>query len=75
MMPYQTYRLYQIERPKTAAEIRIETDHAGRTAAAIAGALRRLTQAAMPRPAERDRAMDPATPRNCDRVIMKMEVR
>ena len=34
MMPYDTYKLYQIERPKTAAEIRIADERAGRLAAA-----------------------------------------
>jgi hypothetical protein len=43
MMPYQSYQLYQIERPKTAFEIRCADERAGRTAAAVAGMLRRLT--------------------------------
>ena len=29
MMPYQMYQLYQIERPKTVAEIRLADEHAG----------------------------------------------
>lgn len=48
MMPYQTYQLYQIERPKSAAEIRSADERAGRTAAAVAGMLRRLTAAGRP---------------------------
>jgi hypothetical protein len=43
MMPYDTYRLYQIERPRTAAEIRCADEHTGRLSAAIAGLARRLT--------------------------------
>jgi hypothetical protein len=42
MMPYQTYQLYAIERPKSAAEIRRADERAGRVAAAIAGTLRGL---------------------------------
>ncbi len=43
MMPYQSYQLYQIERPKSAFEIRWADERAGRTAAAVAAMLRRLT--------------------------------
>jgi hypothetical protein len=50
MAPYQYYLLYQIERPKTAPEIRHADERAGRTAAAAAGILRALT-----RPARRAR--------------------
>ena len=32
MMPYQSYQLYQAERPKTAAEIRRADDHLGHMA-------------------------------------------
>ena len=39
MMPYQTYQLYDIRRPKSAAEIRSADERAGRIAAAIAGLL------------------------------------
>jgi hypothetical protein len=45
MKPYDTYQLYQIERPKTAAEIRLADEHAGRLAAAMAGLVRQLTGA------------------------------
>jgi hypothetical protein len=58
MMPYQTYQLYQIERPKSAAEIRAADERAGRTAAALAGMLRRLTAAG--RRPRRDRRMERA---------------
>ncbi len=47
MMPYDTYRLYQIERPKSAAEIRCAEERAGRMSAAIAGLARRLTLSGM----------------------------
>ncbi len=49
MMPYETYRLYQIERPRTAPEIRIADERAGRTAAAVAQMLRPLVHPRRPR--------------------------
>ena len=52
MMPYQAYQLYQIERPKSAAEIRIADERTGRTAEALARMLRRLAPAAS-RPGDR----------------------
>lgn len=64
MMPYQTYQLYQIERPKSAAEIRRADERAGRTAAAVAGIVRRR-----PRPA---RPMDSTL--ICGRMTTTMEV-
>ena len=72
MMPYQTYQLYQIERPKTAFELRGADERAGRTAAALGGMLRRLTGASRKRP-HRDHAMGriPA----CGRMSTTMEVR
>ncbi|HSR83084.1 MAG TPA: hypothetical protein VLM11_02775 [Streptosporangiaceae bacterium] len=45
MMPYQTYRLYDIQRPKSAAEIRSADERAGRIAAAIAELLLPLARA------------------------------
>jgi hypothetical protein len=57
MMPYQTYQLYAIERPKSAAELRRADERAGRTAAAIAGVLRRLTVAQRLQRAQRDRSL------------------
>ena len=35
MMPYQSYQLYQAERPKTAAEIRRADDQLGRMAESV----------------------------------------
>jgi hypothetical protein len=42
MMPYDTYRLYQIERPKTTEELRIADERAGHLAASAAGLVRHL---------------------------------
>jgi hypothetical protein len=56
MLPNQAYQLYQIERPKTAFEMRYADERTARTAAAIAGLLRRLT------PASYRRASRPAAP-------------
>jgi len=62
MMPYQAYQLYQIERPKSAAEIRIADERAGRTAAALGRTLRRLAPAVSRR---RDRATDHGLTAQC----------
>jgi len=35
MMPYQAYRLYQIERPKTRAEVRRADEQLGRMAESV----------------------------------------
>jgi hypothetical protein len=43
MMPYDNYRLYQAERPKSAAEIRHADRQAGEFAAAASGLLRSIT--------------------------------
>ncbi len=51
MMPYDTYKLYQIERPKTATEIRIADERAGRLAAAAGSLIRQLTRIGQPKPA------------------------
>ena len=78
MMPYQTYQLYAIERPKTAAEIRQADERAGRTAAALAGMLGRLAPAAQRRrPRQRDREIDHPLPVPCGygRMTRTMEVR
>ena len=48
MMPSDSYRLYQVERLKTAAEIRRADEHAGRLAATVA----RLVRAVVSRAAE-----------------------
>ncbi len=45
MMPYENYRLYQIERPKTAAELRLAHERTGHLAAAAAEMLQCLTRA------------------------------
>jgi hypothetical protein len=52
MMPYQTYQLYQIERPKSRAEIRRADEQLGRIAQSVAAlrerAARRITVRALP---------------------------
>jgi hypothetical protein len=40
MMPYDNYRLYQTERPKSAAEIRHADIQTGQFAAAVSGLFR-----------------------------------
>ena len=35
MMPYQSYQIYQAERPKTAAEVRRSDDQLGHMAASV----------------------------------------
>ena len=42
MMPYEAYQLYQIERPKSAAEVRLADAQAGQVAAAVSGMFRQL---------------------------------
>jgi hypothetical protein len=71
MMPYQVYQLYQIERPKSAAEMRSADERAGRTAAAVARMVRRL--AAAGRGPRHDRPMDRTLV--CGRMTTTMEVR
>jgi hypothetical protein len=44
MMPYNNYRLYEIERTKTPAEIRRADEQAARLAAATSSLLRRITR-------------------------------
>jgi len=63
MMPSDSYRLYQVERLKTAAEIRRADEHAGRLAATVT----RLVRAVV------SRAAQPAGPRG--RMIEMMEGR
>ena len=48
MMPSDSYRLYQVERLKTAGEIRRADEHAGRLAATVT----RLARAVVSRAAE-----------------------
>jgi hypothetical protein len=58
MIPYDTYRLFQIERSKSEAEIRYADDQAGRLASAGSRLLRALA-----RPLLSARAPSPATGR------------
>ena len=77
MMPYVTYRLYQAERRKSAAEIRQADERAGRLAAAAAGMLRQLTRAARHQHPERHRATGRPPVPSCgsDRMTKTMEAR
>ena len=43
MMPYNSYRLYQIERAKSPAEIRHADEQAGRLASAASSVFRSIT--------------------------------
>lgn len=75
MMPYQTYQLYAIERPKSAAEIRRADEYAGRIAAAVAGLLRELAFVPRLRRVQRDRALDHPLAEICGRMTTTTEVR
>jgi hypothetical protein len=44
MMPYDTYRTYQIERAKSPAEVRRADEQAARLASAVASLVRGLTR-------------------------------
>ena len=44
MMPYDNYRLYQIERPKSTAEIRRADEQAAQLVAAATGLFRGITR-------------------------------
>jgi hypothetical protein len=46
MMPYDTYRLYQIERAKSPAEVRRADEQAARLASAISSLFRGMTRSA-----------------------------
>jgi hypothetical protein len=46
MMPYDTYRLYQIERVKSPAEVRRADEQAARLASAISSLLRGVARPA-----------------------------
>jgi hypothetical protein len=52
MMPYDNYRLYQIERAKSPAEVRRADEQAARLASAVSSLLRGITRPwrAMQRP-------------------------
>ena len=43
-MPYQVYQLYQIERPKSAAEIRFADEQLGRAAESVSRLWRRTAE-------------------------------
>jgi hypothetical protein len=45
MMPYQAYQLYQIERPKSRAEIRRADERLGRMAESVTALRERIAQA------------------------------
>ena len=49
MMPYQSYQLYQIERPKSRAEIRRADEQRGRMAQSVTAVGERIAQAATAR--------------------------
>jgi hypothetical protein len=51
MMPYETYRLYHVERGRNAAEVRRADEQAARLASAVSSRFRVLTRPrrAMPR--------------------------
>jgi len=44
MMPYDTYRIYQIERAKSPAEVRRADEQAARLASAVTSLVRGLTR-------------------------------
>ena len=46
MMPYDTYRLYQVERVKSCAEVRRADEQLGRLASAASSLFRRVTRRA-----------------------------
>jgi DNA-binding transcriptional MerR regulator len=50
-MPYDTYRLYQLEHPKNRADIRRADDQSARIASAVSGLFRRLRPPALTRSA------------------------
>jgi hypothetical protein len=59
MMPYQSYQLYQAERPKTAAEIRRADEQLGRMAESVSRLWQHATRpVALLR--DRDQARQPA---------------
>jgi hypothetical protein len=62
MMPYDTYRLYQIERAKSPAEVRRADEQAARLASAASSLVRGITRPwrAMRRPSRPRRVTCPA---------------
>jgi hypothetical protein len=77
MGPYEAYRLYQIERPKTAADLRLADERTGRLAAAAADVFRQLTWPARRRqPARRGGiAQQPHSSCGSDRMTERIGVR
>ena len=79
MMPYDTYRLYQAGRAKSAAEVQRADEQAGRLASAASGLFRGITRSARalrrPYPAlGRGGAPHPAEPPGCrGRIAETME--
>jgi hypothetical protein len=64
MMPYDTYRLYQIERAKSPAEIRRADEQAAQVASAASSLFRAITRPwrTMRTPSRSQRATYPAQP-------------
>ena len=58
MMPYDTYRLYQVERSKSPREIQRADEHAALLAAAVSGLFRAVARPAW---AARGQTRPPAT--------------
>lgn len=83
MMPCQIATLYQIERPKTVAEIRLADEHAARVAAAVADLVRPFARARRRRRSVPDHMAADSAPKagpahaSCRRDMMSttMEVR
>jgi len=74
MMPYDTYRLYQVERAKSPGEIECSAEQAGRLASAVARLFRAVTRPARVarrpyRPAGHDGASRLAAPAACRGTI------
>jgi hypothetical protein len=44
MVPYDTYRIYQIERAKSPAEVRRADEHAAQAVSAVSSLLRGITR-------------------------------
>ena len=66
MMPYQAYQLYQIERPKSRAEIRRADEQLGRMAESVTALRERIAQATTARAwSLRGSRRQPATAPRC----------
>jgi hypothetical protein len=71
MGPYEAYRIYQIERPKSAADLRLADERTGRLAAAAADVFRQLTWPAR----RRGIAQQPHSSCGSDRMTERIGVR